>query len=252
MGMGGDGERNRLNWKRLADEIDGLGVYMHVPAVSFLVGEFVAAAPKQKKERKRKERTQSEPQQTAETVTAAALQEQAKEKAQTARMIVMQKKVAELSGKDGSRGRVNMFHLVLHPTSFSQSVENLFDLAFLVKDGKVSIESDADCAYVRGAKQPEADAYEHGLVKKQNILSFDHPTYRKLVQRWCSNGESLLPSRQGRAVAGSSQLGGGEGHLQADTEQANSQPSASRIDLDDSDNDAEEATQQDASRARTR
>jgi len=236
IGMGGNSDRTRINWKRLAESVDQLGVYMDVPAVTFVVGEFVAAAPKQKKERKRKERVASEPVQTADTVSVKQLQEQAEEKAQTARMKVMEAKVAEISGKHGDRGRVNLFQLILHPTSFSQSVENLFDLAFLVKDGRVAIETDDQCAYVRGAKPPEKGDFAHGLIKKQNILSLDHPTYQRLAERWCSRGEALLPSRTGRVPPNTQQSA-------SSAETANSQgasgtwPARGGIDLADDDDD---------------
>jgi hypothetical protein len=37
---------------------------------------------------------------------------------------------------------IPFFQFIMNPDSFSQTVENLFYLAFLVKDGKVALEMD--------------------------------------------------------------------------------------------------------------
>mmetsp|Transcript_2407 Transcript_2407/g.4053 ORF Transcript_2407/g.4053 Transcript_2407/m.4053 type:complete len:179 (+) Transcript_2407:350-886(+) len=165
---------------------------MHVPSITFLLQDFVAQAPKEKKERKRKDRTVTEPVQTASTVTVEQLQEQAEDKAQVARMQKLQRVITQ---QCEAHGKVNMFHLLLHPTSFSQTVENFFDLSFLVKDGKAKIDSTRDGVYVYTAKPPEAEEYEKGLLKQQNILKLDYPMYVKLVDRWLSHDEPLLKSR---------------------------------------------------------
>ena len=76
-----------------------------------------------------------------------------------------------------------------------QTVENFFDLGFLVKDGRVALTADERGAYVVPSKPPLADAYEKGLLKTQNILKLDYATYRQLVARWCGEGAPYLASR---------------------------------------------------------
>ena len=93
------------------------------------------------------------------------------------------------------QGPLNAFRLLLHPSSFSQTVENFFDLGFLVKDGRVALTADERGAYVVPSKPPLADAYEKGLLKTQNILKLDYATYRQLVARWCGEGAPYLASR---------------------------------------------------------
>ena len=63
------------------------------------------------------------PMETAETVTVGQIMEEKEDKKQTARIAVL-KKVLKAHGEtagDNKPKRVNLFHLLVHPTSFSQA-----------------------------------------------------------------------------------------------------------------------------------
>lgn len=38
-------------------------------------------------------------------------------------------------------GEVNLFKFIINPNDFAQSVENIFYLSFLIRDGKVALET---------------------------------------------------------------------------------------------------------------
>ena len=182
--------------QRLGEAVDNAGIYAHVPCVTFLLGDFAMPVIKQRQERKRKERAASEPLQTAATVQVSQLQEAPEDRAQVSRMKVMRETIRE-SAKRDVQGRVNLFQLVLNPDSFSQTVENLFDLSFIVKDGFAEVVTSDGVAHILPAKPPDTQAYSKGLVKKQNIVTLDYDTWEQLCARWLPNGaRPILPQRR--------------------------------------------------------
>ena len=189
---------NTINWPKLAELVDSAGIFQHVPALTFCLCniEMDESAPEEQSQqpsqrRQRVVRQASEPQSVADTMQLTQLQEEADDKAQLSRVEILYSCLMERAGPNGL---INMFKLLLHPNSFSQTVENFFDLAFLAKEGRVSIEADGECTYVSTARPPEASIH-HNIVKNQNILQLDYSTYRKLVERWC-DGPSLIPCRE--------------------------------------------------------
>ena len=106
-------------------------------------------------------------------------------------------------------GPVNLFRFVINPQDFAQSVENLFYLSFLIRDGECALEIEEDgepviCAsshsltlhvaaplgpYLFSAlvicEQPQLSDYQEGLKKQQLVFEFD-------VKTW-EVGHSLLP-----------------------------------------------------------
>ncbi|KAJ2484832.1 hypothetical protein EV174_002133 [Coemansia sp. RSA 2320] len=78
-------------------------------------------------------------------------------------------------------GPINLFQLVINPTSFSQSVENIFYVSFLIRDGKAFIDDQSGQPMIEACEPPQQDDYQSGLTKKQLIFSLDHATWREIV-----------------------------------------------------------------------
>ena len=79
-------------------------------------------------------------------------------------------------------GRINLFQFVINPTSFGQTVENIFYLSFLVKEGKVEIECDNETGETFVLPLDDEDEDEEGDEEEslvtQLILTIDQPLWR--------------------------------------------------------------------------
>ncbi|KAJ2015782.1 hypothetical protein GGI01_001913 [Coemansia sp. RSA 376] len=97
-------------------------------------------------------------------------------------------------------GPINLFQLVINPTSFSQSVENIFYVSFLIRDGKAYIDDQSGQPMIEACEPPQQDDYQSGLTKKQLIFSLDQATWREIIDVYAID-ESIIPSRVARLDA---------------------------------------------------
>jgi len=97
-----------------------------------------------------------------------------------------------LSNQDGA---VNLFKFIVNPNDFGQSVENLFYLSFLIRDGKVALETNEDgepVIYI--CDQPSEEDYAQGLKKRQIVMEFDMATWRRAIEVF-NITDALIPQR---------------------------------------------------------
>lgn len=98
---------------------------------------------------------------------------------------------------------VGLYEFALNPTSFSQSIENMFYISFLVKDGKIGVAFDEDSVPVIfpipiKASNPEEEEAETQRRRreptKQIIFDLDMDTWQNLIKIFEIN-EPIIPTR---------------------------------------------------------
>ncbi|RKP10524.1 Nse4 C-terminal-domain-containing protein [Thamnocephalis sphaerospora] len=89
-------------------------------------------------------------------------------------------------------GPINLFEFIINPHSFGETVENLFHLSFLIRDGKATIDDESGEPMLACCLPPTSDDYQRGLTKKQLVLELDPPTWKvgcimhgDASMRWC-------------------------------------------------------------------
>jgi ABC-type transporter Mla MlaB component len=134
-------------------------------------------------------------------------------------------------------GGINMFRFALNPNSFSQSVENLFYISFLIRDGHVAINKDSDelpslhavdPSHKQGGTSLESDsepstegettkskkkskaASQNGVMRRQAVFTFTHDKWKRLCEAF-EVEKAIVPERDDSDVAARATQGGGRG-----------------------------------------
>ncbi|KAJ2160280.1 hypothetical protein GGF46_002392 [Coemansia sp. RSA 552] len=103
-------------------------------------------------------------------------------------------------------GPINLFNLVINPASFAQSVENIFYVSFLIRDGKAYIDDESGQPMIEACEPPQQEDYQSGLTKKQLIFTLDLATWREIIDVYGIEA-CAIPQRQSRRDAsGASQV----------------------------------------------
>lgn len=94
-------------------------------------------------------------------------------------------------------GGVPLFRFCINPRSFGQSVENLFYVSFLVRDGTVGVSMDSRGLPTLQAAKPYSplEAQRKGIQKHQAVFSLDFDTWRDIIETF-NITESIIPHRE--------------------------------------------------------
>ncbi|KAL8716399.1 MAG: hypothetical protein Q9220_000306 [cf. Caloplaca sp. 1 TL-2023] len=94
-------------------------------------------------------------------------------------------------------GQMNFFPFVINPQSFGQTVENLFYVSFLIRDGDVQIgQSDDGLPTLVPLERRSRDEQASGAQKHQAVFHLDFETWEDLVDAF-EIKQSVIPHREG-------------------------------------------------------
>eukprot|EP00117_Sycon_ciliatum_P045599 scpid64232/ scgid3922/ Non-structural maintenance of chromosome element 4; DNA repair protein rad62 len=175
----------KLDWTKL-DEVCAPCLVRRSPVASFMYGPMAIKA----KERKQAQRRQAD--KTDEKVTPtqveSANQYQETTTEEVARVAKFLKETLEANQEYEA---VPYFEFVLNPNSFSQSVENIFHTAFLVKDNVAFIKFDQDEPFIGLTQTKDANAE---AARQQFIVELDIALWKDLVEVYDIQ-EPCIPTR---------------------------------------------------------
>ncbi|WFD33328.1 hypothetical protein MCUN1_000141 [Malassezia cuniculi] len=182
----GDGEPTTWDWDRLG--MLAAQNSHRAPTCDFLLGPL-QVQPKQRKQSRRtlldSGAQQQAPQQLGERDIVQTENE-------TSRIVLdIARRLDDAGGDTG----VNLFRFALNPESFGNTVENLFYLSFLIRDGKAAIfYDDNNEPLVMSSEEPTEQDRSEGLTRRQIVFELDEDTWRGLLSTYHIT-EPMIPTR---------------------------------------------------------
>lgn len=179
--MAGGGGLSRRKWVLLGSQVKAM--FRRSPPLTYMYGalDTIPPTPKEKKEREVRASQPTRIKDLKETV-CSELAEAEKQENQTEQMVGHVFKALVKGYRDGGREPLCFFKFVLDPHSFGASVENLFHVSFLVKEGKAKIDVDGEGGLPTicplGSKNKEGDG---DPIKNQVVINFNMAEWKMLV-----------------------------------------------------------------------
>ncbi|KXJ93891.1 Nse4 C-terminal-domain-containing protein [Microdochium bolleyi] len=95
-------------------------------------------------------------------------------------------------------GGIDLLRFVVNPRSFGQTVENLFYVSFLIRDGQVRIDFDSNefpTLLPVDKDEEQSTGTKHGAQRQQAVLSIDMGMWRDIIETFDIK-ESIIPHRK--------------------------------------------------------
>lgn len=117
---------------------------------------------------------------------------------ETSRLVLdIMQRLETCSGEEG----VNLFQFALNPESFGDTVENLFYISFLIRDGTAAIvENDEGDPMLLLSEVPTEEDRQAGLTRRQIVLELDMATWRDLIEVY-NIQHAMIPTRSQPATS---------------------------------------------------
>ncbi|KZP34336.1 hypothetical protein FIBSPDRAFT_771880 [Athelia psychrophila] len=163
-----------LDWEKIGRK--ALAKSRRVPTTDFMLGPLsIQQATRKQTKRARLEKNkedETKPQEIRENDITRSENETTKNVAEITKLLIDQQSI-------------NLFHFIINPNDFAQSVENLFHLSFLIRDGLCAMELDEETQepMIWACEAPSVTDYDSGqLQKRQHVMELDMATWRRAIE----------------------------------------------------------------------
>ncbi|KAI8341669.1 Nse4 C-terminal-domain-containing protein [Chlamydoabsidia padenii] len=98
-----------------------------------------------------------------------------------------------------AHGPINYFKFITNPESFSQTVENMFYVSFLIRNSVAEIDDTSGQPILSTRAYPTMEEMVAGLTKKQIIMSLSMPLWEDIIQTYDIQAP-IIPTREKQAA----------------------------------------------------
>jgi non-structural maintenance of chromosomes element 4 len=168
-----------IDWETFGSDVSK--IFRKTPQTTFMYGPLKVEEKETKKREKRKKFTQGE------AINPDEVNEVTKEKNETTKKVKEIYKKIKLEETTHKDEEIPFLKVAIDPNSFTKTIENIFHLGFLVKDGRLKLEPKEDdkgmiCS-LAGDEPTDIDKNQtSGPRNKQCILKLNLETWKRLKQ----------------------------------------------------------------------
>ncbi|KAJ8248195.1 hypothetical protein GJAV_G00239390 [Gymnothorax javanicus] len=165
-------------WQKLGSEVQHC--FRTAPSFHFMLGSFMAEPPPP---RQRVERQRKAPSKDVKRMMPTQVK-----KMEESHQEATEKEVERILGylqqyhQEDPDTPISYFEFVIDPKSFSRTIENIFHVSFLIRDGLARIYLDTDkLPYIAPMEQGEAEGGE-GSCRQQCVISLSQSSWKEIIQ----------------------------------------------------------------------
>lgn len=177
-----------IDWNALGKYTCNMCLLRHVPPLTFMAGPLQIEA----KEKERKKSQRKKVNEGVDSVQPEQVSSSEKSENETTKLVTQVfKRIKKKDNKPSS-----YLDVVIEPDSFTKTIENMFYFAFLVKEGRVALQTEKNAQTVDkkriltgilDAPKPATDD------NKQAVLKLDLARYKQLCERLKNEKELPVP-----------------------------------------------------------
>ncbi|KAK0453786.1 Nse4 C-terminal-domain-containing protein [Armillaria borealis] len=179
-----------LDWQRIGRK--ALAKSRRVPAPSFMLGPLSIEVKKRPAKCARLEKNKADQRRPQELKEADI----ARSDNETTKNVILLSALLERTG------RVNLFRFVVNPHDFAQTVENIFHLSFLIREGKACLEFQDGEPMIYPCSEEDASERDENAPRRQLIMEFDHATWERAIDVFNIEDALIFDRRPGREKSG--------------------------------------------------